>query len=497
MLKRILVLLLSFLMTLLSLGLSFITNDEGEGFLIPAMPAGVWEGNTLRFNGKTISAEAEKGLPVQGADLPAYTFEDELALRFSDTVKKTFNYYGLSLKSNVPLKGKIEYEGLGFSTSENFFVEAAGEEPVNFYSFIDGCLDRRKANKVTAVSFENLGDEPAQLVFCGMAVFNRKVLPDTLFIENDEYKLGLSMRWGGALSYLEHLSGNVQAVRLGDDVFVGENALARYGGKLITDEVNLINRCDTGRLVQQSYYGTRGVNDGYIQGEFMGHPWPYNPVQGGNKYGGESKIVDCIVGENSLYIKCRPMDWGKDNEAITPSYMEASYVLMPGYVKVNCRFTDFSRYESVYNTQELPAFYAIEPLTSFRYYGGNSPWTGDPEIKREDELIFWPDAGYPNFNATEYWCAWTNMEENGYGIGMYVPGISKMLAGVADRGGKIGKDPSRSGPTTYVAAVKALAIKSFVPLEYGYLISAGEIDTIRQTFINNKDAVDNTALNNY
>lgn len=142
------------------------------------------------------------------------------------------------------------------------------------------------------------------------------------------------MRWGGALSYLEHLSGNVQAVRLGDDVFVGENALARYGGKLITDEVNLINRCDTGRLVQQSYYGTRGVNDGYIQGEFMGHPWPYNPVQGGNKYGGESKIVDCIVGENSLYIKCRPWTGVKIMRPSPPLTWKPPMCLCPAMLRL-------------------------------------------------------------------------------------------------------------------------------------------------------------------
>lgn len=494
--QKALAFIMSFIITLFSVGWSFISLDRQEVFMIPVYKENQWQGENLYINKKPVKISAEGGEILAGEGLPAFQFKNSIVINVSDKSNKSFNYFGFSLQSSECLKGKISYGSLSGIKTEEFFIEKS-DKPVEFFSFIDGYFDNAKACNIKNMTFENFGSEPATLTVGGIATYNRAVLDETVFICDSNYKIGVSLLWGGSLSYLEYLKANVQAVRTADDVIVGVDSLSKYGGELITDEVNLINRCDTGRVVQQSYYGTNGENDGYIQGEFLGSKWSYNPVQGGNKFGDASKIVNCKIGRNSIYIKCRPMDWGKDAAAITPSYMEATYTLIDGYVKVDCRFTDFSQWESVMRGQELPAFYAVEPLNSFRYYGGSAPWTGDAEIKREDNLIFWPDAGMPTFEATEYWCAWTNLEGDGFGLGLYVPGISKMLAGVFDRGGKIGDDPSTSSPTSYVAALKTLALKSFVPLEYSYLVAAGNISDIRQTFAVNKDAVDNTALLEY
>jgi len=494
--KKILALLMSFIMALVSFGFSFIFPDKSEVFVIPAYPVDQWQGKNLYINGKLVDIQIEDGQAVTGPVSPTFRFDKSLALSVNDNSKTPFNYYGFSLQSSEPLKGYITYNILGISQSEEFFIEKSAQ-PIEFFSFIDGYFKSMKGYGISKISFENLGSEPATIVINGLATFNREVLDDTVFISDANYKIGVSLQWGGALSYLEYLKANVQAVRTADDVIIGVDSLAKYGGTLITDKVNLINRADTGRLVQQSYYGTNGEHDGYIQGTSFNTLWSYNPVQGGNQFGDASKIVNCRITADSIYIKCRPMDWAKHAVDITPSYMEATYTLKDGYVKVDCRFVDFSKWESVLRGQELPAFYADEPLNSFRYYGGNSPWTGDNQIKHEDNLIFWPDAGMPTFQATEYWCAWTNMEDNGFGIGLYVPGISNMLAGIADRGGKIGDDPSTSGPTSYVAALKSLSIKSFVPLQYSYLVAAGNISDIRQTFTQNRNVIDNTALLNY
>ncbi len=483
-------------MSLFSFGLSFIFLDNSEVFDIKTYAGNAWQGEYLYIDNKISKITVEKGETLTGQALPTFQFADQLIILVNGMSNKSFNYYGFSLQSSEPLKGKITYGILGKDCTEEFFIEKT-DKATEFFSFIDGYFKNLKGFNISKISFDNLGSQPATLKIGGIACFNRKVLDNTIFISDANYKIGASLQWGGALSYLEYLKADVQAVRTADDVIIGVDSLAKYGGKLITDKVNLINRADTGRLVQQSYYGTSGEHDGYVQGEWMGTKWTYNPVQGGNAFGGASKIVDCRITGNSIFIKCRPMDWAKHDEDITPSYMEATYTLKDGYVKVDCRFVDFSRWESVYRGQELPAFYADEPLNSFRYYGGNSPWTGDNQIKHEDNLIFWPDAGMPTFQATEYWCAWTNMESDGFGIGLYVPGISNMLAGVAERGGKIADDPSTSGPTSYVAALKALTIKSFVPLQYSYLVAAGNVSQIRQTFVQNKDVIDNTALNIY
>ncbi len=496
MLQRILSFVMSFVVALVSFGISFIQYDNPEVFKIPVMSSNQWDGSTLYVNGKTTLINVEKGEPFPDARVPTFVFKKELSINIGDTGNKAFNYYGITLQSSQPLKGEISYSYLGSKQTEEFFIEQS-DKPMEFFSFINGYFKKQKVSNIYNISFDNLGGEQVTLVISGIAFYNREILDETVFITDNDYKIGVSLLWGGSLSYLEYLKANVQAVRTADDVIVGVDSLSKYGGELITDKVNLINRCDTGRVVQQSYYGTSGEHDGYVQGTSFNTLWNYNPVQGGNQFGDASKIVDCKITADSIYIKCRPMDWAKHAEDITPSYMEATYTLKDDYVKVDCRFTDFSQWESVMRGQELPAFYAVEPLNSFRYYGGSTPWTGDTEIKREDNLIFWPDAGMPTFEATEYWCAWTNLEDDGFGLGLYVPGISKMLAGVADRGGKIGDDPSTSGPTSYVAALKTLALKSFVPLEYSYLVAAGNINDIRQTFAVNKDAVDNTALLEY
>ena len=155
------------------------------------------------------------------------------------------------------------------------------------------------------------------------------------------------------MSYLEDLDSNVQAVSVDGQIKVDSNASERYNAESVNDNVNLINRNDTGRLVQQSYYGTLD----YDHGVYMDNDWRYNPVQGGNQFNDASKIVDLRVTDTEIYIKCRPLDWAKEKEYITPSYMEATYSLEDGAVHAKCRFVDFSGWVHGCKSQELPAFY--------------------------------------------------------------------------------------------------------------------------------------------
>jgi hypothetical protein len=150
---------------------------------------------------------------------------------------------------------------------------------------------------------------------------------------------------------------------------------------------NLINQADTGRLVQQSYYGANSSSDNYQMGYFNNSSWPYNPVQGGDKANNPSRIIDVVVGTYSVYIKAQPMDWGHDGK-ITPSYMENVYILDDEFVRVDNRFVDFSSMNHRYVHQELPAFYTVSYLDNFTYYAGTKPWTNDKLTSRND-LKFW------------------------------------------------------------------------------------------------------------
>lgn len=393
-----------------------------------------------------------------------------------------FNYFGISYKSDAYIKGEITYLFKGEQYAEEFFLEPSdGTKP--FYSFIDGVLDKVKSNTLYTLSFIPLNKESAAFELLGIDVFNREVPDKNVYLETDEYKIGVNLLWGGALDYLEDLNSDVQAVKVDGITKVDSNASERYGKKSVNNNVNLINRHDTGRLVQQSYYGTFDC-DAYQSAMYGEHKWNYNPVQGGNQYNESSKIVDLVVGDDYIYIKCRPLDWAKPATDMSPSYMEATYSICNGAVEVSCRFVDFSGYPSYYTTQELPAFYCIEPFNRFVYYGGDAPWTGDKNYTYENKLIFWPDAGYPNFQTTENWSAFIGEFDDSFGIGIYTPHHGNYLAGVFDRENTRDKDPSVAPTTSYIAAVKWHNFQSYVPSEYKYYIATGTVDEMRASFDN-------------
>lgn len=387
-----------------------------------------------------------------------------------------FNYYGIFYRSDSYVKGEICYKAGIIEKTEEFFLEPTDENGSAFYSFVDNCLKGVKGSRVEAVSFENLSGE-GNFSLLGFNVFNRAIPDQEIYIQSDEYKLGIDLLWGGALSYLEDLNSSVQAVSVNGEIKVDSNATERYKTESVNDNVNLINRNDTGRLVQQSYYGTLD----YDHGVYMDNDWRYNPVQGGNQYNDASKIVDLKIEENLLYVKCRPLDWAKEKEFATPSYMEATYTIEDKLVKVSCRFVDFSGYPEAESTQELPAFYCIEPFNEFVYYKGDKPWTDEP-LTEEPELIFWPDAGYPNFVSPEHWSAFKGEFDDSFGIGLYVPEQTTFLSGVYYRGEATNTDPSCDSPTSYIAVVENRIFKSFTPTEYEFYLTTGDTTEIRNNF---------------
>ncbi len=332
-------------------------------------------------------------------------------------------------------------------------------------------------NKIFDLKFVALDNSDSSLTLHGFHVFNRNVPDREIFIETDTHKLGVDLLWGGALSYLEDLNSSVEAVEVDGKIKVDSGASKRYNTKAISSNVNLINRNDTGRLVQQSYYGTIE----YETATYMDNEWRYNPVQGGNQYNDSSKIVDLKITKDSIYVKCRPLDWAKEKEHITPSYMEATYSIKNGVVHAQCRFVDFSGYPSATSSQEIPAFYCIEPLNNFVYYGGDNAWSDEALTVRND-LIFWPDAGYPIFTSQEHWAAFIGEFEDSFGIGVYVPDETDFLAGVYQKGETTEKDPSQESPTSYIAVVKDREFKSFDPFSYEFYLATGTADEIRAEF---------------
>jgi hypothetical protein len=368
------------------------------GFIL--IIASIFSAYIMSFIKTTDNFEMQNGISLLKETTEIATSKNDSAITVLDLTLNNcgwFNYYGIEYSSDCYIKATVHYSAGVKAKTEDFFLEPS-KKKTTFYSFVDDALAGKKGNKINSITLETLTKAEENIKIYGFSVFNREIPEQEIFIQNDTHKLGIDLLWGGALSYLEDLDSNVQAVSVDGQIKVDSNASERYNAESVNDNVNLINRNDTGRLVQQSYYGTLD----YDHGVYMENDWRYNPVQGGNQFNDASKIVDLRVTDTEIYIKCRPLDWAKEKEYITPSYMEATYSLEDGAVHAKCRFVDFSGYPEAESTQEIPAFYCIEPLNNFVYYGGKKPWTNG-KLTNEPDLIFWPDAGYPNFYSKENW----------------------------------------------------------------------------------------------
>ncbi len=428
-------------------------QDPSEG--LPALPE---DAPDLSAYDKTPDGSAYyRASGALSGDNGTYTFKEGFRL---DVYRRGyFNRYTLGYSSSAPIRGEITYlvwdeEGKRAERTETFFLEAGQNQ--SFSSLIDDYTAFTCAWGITGLSMKTCDGSTATFTLRSITDEATEVHNGTYYLENDRYKLGILLSWGGGISYIEDKQD-------GDD---------RLG--------NLINRADPGRLVQQSYYGIKS-GQGYTPGNYNGTEWRYNPVQGGDMYGNGSKLVDFQILEDgrSVYIKCRPMDWAKNNEP-TPSYMENTYTLAADGIRVSNRFVDFSGYRHPAYHAELPAFYTVSHLGTFHYYNGTKPWTGDTYISLPNEP-FW--AGNKNAyheivkGNTETWAAWTNTA--GYGIGLYVPGVEEMLAGRYEYNGS--KDPANGG-TSYVAPLRTITMVSYVPFEYDYIIATGTIAEMRETF---------------
>ena len=475
MIKKIISIITAFIMSFAGYPLSFLPRNTDKEFIIGT---GEFSQNTVFIDG----ASTEYALDSESAFANGtLTFDDKITLSFDGCECDWFNYFGIEYSADCYIRGEITYAKNKSVFSEEFFLEPA--EKGEFFSFIDGLFDNVKANRLISVSFVPLNSETAVLSLDGISFFNREIPDREVYIQNENIRIGADLTWGGALSYFEDLDSDVETVRVDGQIKVDSKASERYGKKALSKNVNLINRNDSGRLVQQSYYGSNGSSgDGYVPGIFMDNVWNYNPVQGGNQYNESSKIVDLRVTDNVLYVKCRPLDWALPKENISPSYMEATYTLDGKLLKAECRFVDFSGYEPYYTSQEIPAFYCIEPLNRYVYYSGDNAWSDEPLTVIPD-LIFWPDAGYPNFISKEHWSGFIGEFDDSFGMGVYVPDETVFLSGVFDRGNCKDKDPSKENPTSYIAVIKFRVFQSFDPYSYEFYLTSGDSSEMRETFL--------------
>ncbi len=438
-----------------TLGIEDIDNMEKQDNAVLSLPEGF-----NMISEPSVKLEADKtasgiSYRVEGAESGAYNhyiFNESLVYWFDTPVGEGFNSYSVTYSTDSYLRGEITYKTGGEKHSEEFFLEPG--ENVSFASLCDNALKGKECELISSLKFSLINSKEANFILEDIAVSLRDMPDaDVVYITDGKYKLGVKLSWGGGVSYLEDLAD-------GDDSIF-----------------NLLNDHDTGRLIQQSYYGTN--SEPYKPAKYGENVWSYNPVQGGDQYNNRSKLVDLKIAEDgkSIYVKCQPLDWAQKNSR-TPSYMENTYTIADGHIKVDNRFIDFSGYTHRDAHQELPAFYTISYLSDFVFYNGNDAWSGG-ELTVKKDLPFWAgnSNAYFNLQSKETWGAW--VAPNGYGIGVYTPIAEILLAGRHEYNGS--KNASDSA-TNYVAPLITYKLKAFDAFEYSYYITTGSVEEIRAVF---------------
>ncbi len=492
---------------------------------------------TVSYGGKTatfnvdVSLFNEKTIPVNDTEVVVKLANNVYTLDY--TTPEAFSRYEITYYSDAYVKGTIT---MADGTYEEFFLEPSTNG--SFASYVDDYLTGGTYNNIKSIGFESLNKEFGNFEL--YSVKTVKVAPpaDTMaYYSNGDYKAGINLAWGGVLAYLEDTKANspVAATYSNGITKVNYSSQLPSGATATSGSVNLINTYDKGRYVQQSYYGT--YEEPFVQGNYNGLAWNYNPIQGGNILGEASKVVDYRITDTEIYVKTRPLEWAKwsdeagqkyndaqpdptkDKELIYEdsynawAYMESWYVFEDGMIKTYCRYVDYSGYPSATTTQEFPAFYCVEPLNNFVYYSGGEAWGDSNTVQWKSDLDFWgatPEynqmliangqpAVNPNYTCNENWAAFMGgTSDSDFGIGIYSADVTNFVAGSYQAKYKENSstlvlqdtylrhadtlDPATEDPTSYIAPINTMELESYKEYTYAYYITTGTQEEIREDF---------------
>ena len=361
-----------------------------------------------------------------------------------------FNRISFDYDASAPFRVFFTYRQ-GLKTKEEELLLSEKDHSASM--FLDCYLDRKTASRLMSVRFEPVVSGGGCTLSISGFTCDLQTAPkdDVLYLENDRFKIGIILNWGGGLC-----------------CFIDKRN-DKYG--------NLLNFHDTGRLVQQSYYGPTDI-EGYDNGVFLGNRWGYNPVQGGDQYGNTSKLVALEKTDDRIRVVCRPLDWAQ-NDMLTQTYYTNVYTLTETGLTVENTAVDFLQTPWTDRDQEIPAFYTISALGTFMFYDGEEPWTDAP-LRAERDLEFWGEKPFYydlSENNDETWCAWA--DNDGYAIGLFTPIATRFLAGRFMYDGT--SDPD-ANPTNYVAPLGVFHLNYDEPFTYTYYLTSGTVDEVRETF---------------
>lgn len=266
-------------------------------------------------------------------------------------------------------------------------------------------------------------------------------------IENDQIRVGINTSAGGAITYLAFVNNQ--------------------GGNVNTQ--NMVSNHDLGRQIQIGLYsGPTNYSDatGWAN---LG----WDPIQAGDAFGYPSRVIAFERGNNSLYVKTIPNQWGVPNEP-GEATIEHWVRLEGNVVKVHAKVVMFRSDKTQYETrqQELPCIYLTGDYHNMWYYSHGSPYSnGDLTLSRIQPPA---SAMFGDVFPTEPWMATTNA--NGYGVGLYVPNNFNWKRGY------FGSDMSGnefSYESSYIAATNYVVLDHNLVYEWDYELIMGNLNTIR------------------
>ncbi len=263
-----------------------------------------------------------------------------------------------------------------------------------------------------------------------------------VYISNRHIRLGVNLSLGGAITCLQ-----------------------RVGGR------NMVNGHDWGRQIQMSDYSgpVPYEPDGKKpQPVWAGLGW--NPIQSGDAFGNQSKVVSFSVRRHELTVTCIPMHWPLNNVPAHCTYT-STISLHANAVTVHCTVAlhrqDTTQYAA--RPQELPAVYTNGPWYRIFTYSGVHPFHNGA-LTREPSVFMWR-----SWMATEHWAALVDKADRGLGI--WEPTAVQFSGGFA---GSPGAGGPHDNPTGYLAPNQMEILDNNIVYSYDYTLIVGTVSEIRK-----------------
>lgn len=389
-----------------------------------------------------------------------------------------FCKYSIAYSSEDYIAGKIFYNTNAGFHCEKFLLEPG--ENVTFYSYIDGYTEGECAWDFYRVEFKSLNKENAAFTLIKVQKEQAEKWTETVFAGNETIRIGVNLKWGGALSVVQDLQSiddlpnllNVSSPL--NMIYKSYKICSAYKPNYVSSKY--MEEYFTEDTDSTFYYS--GDTDSYYNGKF----WPYNPVQIGDQYGHHAKLVDYKVEKNTIYVKSVPMDFARNNKPVM-GYIESKYTVLDDHIRVDTRFIDTSVRHSAHMMQTWPEMHVLSYLDCFQYYDGKNPWSKERIISKRnpgelDENNMRKSVIQLESGNTECWCAWT-ADKDGFGIGIYSPKASLLTPWQENYNASYDE---KADSFNAVKIERMFMVETLKHFNHSFLIAVGRAETIRDIF---------------